>query len=645
MKSPTSTVLNPLSREVPNIDCAIAEIARFSAELTLPKGTIHVISDIHGEDKKLRHVINNASGTLRPLVAELVKDKMSAEEFEKFIKLIFYPAEVVSQMERSLRDEDQQKAYALVTLESLFDVVRVLASRQGIKHVTRLFPAEYRELFGEMLHEPSTERERAYVEAIVDTLVRRKRVFHIIHMTCRLIRNLTVGELIIAGDCWDRGPRGDRVLDYLMQQPNVSFVWGNHDIAWLGACLGDESLICHVIRVSLRYQQVLQLEEGYGIPLVPLEALVREMYPDDPATSFMPKGKSQREKVVVARMQKAIAIMQWKLEGQLIARHPEWGMQRQMLLHRIDHEAGTIEVDGVVYELRDTHFPTIDPADPYELTVAERTCLNFLKISFTSSQKLWEQMRWMVRRGCMVLSREEQLIFHGCVPVDSKGNFLPMLIDGEPLAGRAMFEGIEQVVNRLMVGTPARQDLDLLWYLWCGPSSPLFGKDHIATLERDLIADTTPHHEHKNAYFELLNEAWFCEKILEEFEVNPEHGLIINGHVPVKLDKGESPIKASGKAISIDGAFSEAYGDHGYTLVLEPHRTFLARHHHFESVEAAVQDGADIIPSLTVVREWSEPKRVADSQRGRELRCAISYLERLIDAYRNNEIQQRPTHK
>jgi fructose-1,6-bisphosphatase III len=642
MKSQPSTALNPLAREVPNIDRAIAEIARFSADLTLPKGTIHVISDIHGEDKKLRHVINNASGTLRPLVEQLVRDKMSAAEMDKFIKLVFYPAQVVVLLERSLRDEDQQKAYALVTLESLFDIIRVLASRHGIKHVTRLFPTEYRELFHEILHAPSTERERAYIEAIVDTLVRRKRIFHIIHMSCRLIRNLTVGELIIAGDCWDRGPRGDRVLDYLMQQPNVSFVWGNHDITWLGACLGDEALICHVLRISLRYQQDLQLEEGYGIPLSPLEALVREIYPTDPAGSFQPHpGKSLREKIMVARMQKAIAIMQWKLEGQVIARHPEWGMQRQMLLHRIDFAAGTIQVDGTTYELRDTHFPTIDPADPYELSEAERICLSHLKVSFTSSQKLWKQMRWMVRRGCMALSREEQLIFHGCVPVDAQGNFLHMFIDGEPLAGLAMFQGIERVIYRLMAGSPARQDLDLLWYLWCGPHSPLFGKDHITTLERDLIADRKSHHELMNPYFDLLNESWFCEKILEEFGVDSEQGLIINGHVPVRLDKGESPIKASGKAISIDGAFSEAYGDHGYTLVLEPHRTFLARHHHFESVEAAVKDGADIISSITVVREWAKPKLVADSERGRELHHAISCLEQLIEAYRSNEIQQR----
>ncbi len=633
--------LRPLAREVPNIDCAIAEIARYSAELTLPKGTIHVISDIHGEDKKLRHVINIASGSLRPLVERLLKGKMAPERFEGLLKLIFYPAEVVRGLEKTLRDDDEKKAFAMETLHGLFDVVRVLASRRSLKHARRLFPTEYRELFAEILHEPSTEREGAYVEAIVDTLVRRKRVLHFIHLTSRLIRNLAFDELVIAGDCWDRGPRGDKVVDYLMQQPNVSFVWGNHDVAWLGACLGHDALICHVLRISLRYRRLMQLEEGYGIPLMPLEALAHEIYQDDPAECFIPNGSGIREVASVARMQKAAAVMQWKLEGQVIARHPEWGMQNRMLLHRIDHEAGTIEVDGVVYPLLDRNFPTIDPADPYELNEAERTCLNRIKSSFLSSRKLWEQMRWMVQRGAMVVRREEQLIFHGCVPVDETGEFLPMIIDGAPRYGREMFEAIDQVVYRVMDGKPARDDLDLLWYLWSGPRSPLCGKDRIATLERDLIADKASHEEVKNPYFALIHEAWFCEKVLAEFGVDPQDGLIVNGHVPVKVEKGESPMKRSGKAITIDGAFSEAYGDHGFTLVLEPQRSYLARHHHFESVEAALQHGADMIPRITVVREWDEPKKVADSRRGLELRCAILQLEKLIAAYRNNELRQR----
>jgi fructose-1,6-bisphosphatase-3 len=632
--------LEPLAREIPNIDSAVAEIARVSAQLTLPKGTIHVISDIHGEDKKLRHVINNASGTLRPLVERLFKDRMPPEQFQEFLTLIFYPAEVVERLEQTLRNPQDQKAYAMRTLRDLFDVVRVLAARRTIAEATSLLPTEYHELLGEILHAPSSEREQDYIEAIVDELVRRSRVLHLIHLIGRVIRNLAIDELIIAGDCWDRGPRGDRVVDYLMQQPNVSFVWGNHDMAWLGACLGHEALICQVLRISLRYRRLMQLEEGYGIPIEPLDLLARTVYSDDPATSFQVKGTGMRENIMMARMQKAAAIMQFKLEGQVIARHPEWHMDHRRLLHRINRKTGTIEVDGLDYPLNDVNFPTIDPSNPYELTAEERLCVRRIRSSLLASQKLWNHMRWMISHGTMYLRREEHLIFHGCVPVDERGEFLPMLIDGQPYTGIALFKAIENVVYRVLDGK-ARGDLDLLWYLWAGPESPLFGKDRIATLERDLISDKRPHHETKNPYFRLIHEPWFCDKILAEFGVEPDQGLIVNGHVPVEVEKGESPLKRSEKAITIDGAFSESLGDHGFTLVLEPHRTILALHHHFESVEAAIVHGADIIPSITVVREWNRPRRVADSQRGRRLRSTIVQLERLVEAYRNHELREQ----
>jgi fructose-1,6-bisphosphatase III len=636
-------LLRPYSREIPNIDAAMAEIVRFSAELTLPKGTIHVISDIHGEDKKLRHVINNASGTLRPLAEKLFKTRMSPRQFQEFLTLIFYPAEVCDRLERTLTDPLRQKKFAMRVLRDLFEIVRVLAARRSHKRATRVFPHEYRELLMEILLEPSMDRETEYIEAIVDELVRRGRVLHLIHLTGRAIRNLAIDELIIAGDCWDRGPRGDRVVDYLMQQPNVSFVWGNHDMAWLGASLGHEALVCHVLRVSLRYRRLSQLEEGYGVPLQPLEVLARKVYGDDPAVYFHSKMTGMREKITIARMQKAAAIMQFKLEGQAIERHPEWKMGNRRLLHQIDREKGTISIDGVQYALRDSHFPTIDPDNPYELTEDERLCLERIRNSFMSSEKLWKHMDWMIKHGSMYLTREEHLIFHACVPVDAKGEFLPMYVGKKEYRGKALFDAINAAVYRMTEGSSSQEDLDLLWYLWSGPQSPLFGKDKIATVERDLIDDEKPHHETRNPYFSLIHERSFCDKILEEFGVDTRQGLIVNGHVPVKLEKGETPLKRSGKAIIIDGAFSEAYGDHGFTLVMEPHRTFIAKHHHFESVEAAIRDGADIIPSIMVVREWDPPKTVADSKRGQDLRRNIAALERLIEAYRRNELPQRFT--
>ena len=618
----------------------MAEIARLSAVLTLPKGTIHVISDIHGEDQKLRHVINNASGTLRPLAEKMFASRMGPQKFEEFLTLIFYPAEITQRMEKESRSAEELRAFATGTLRHLFELVRVLAARYSLKRSMTVFPAEYRELLSEMLHEPTTERQTGFLAAIVEELVQRGQVWRLIHVTVRLVRNLAIYELIIGGDCWDRGPRGDRVVDYLRQQPNVSFIWGNHDAAWLGASLGHGALICHVLRVSLRYRQLGQIDEGYSIPLTPLEHLARTVYADDPAKHFLPKVHGMRPDEIIARMQKAAAIMQFKLEGQAIARHPEWSMDHRRLLHRIDHKKGTIEVDGVVYALRDALFPTLDPANPYVLSPEEDLCLQRLRHSFVNSQKLGEQMRYLVSHGAMYLNRDEHLIFHGCVPVDERGEFLPMIVDGQPCRGRGLFDALEKLLVRV-IEQPLEKDLDLLWYLWSGPSSPLFGKDRIATLERDFIADKTPHHETRNPYFALIHEEWFCDKVLAEFGVNPTRGLIVNGHVPVKIEKGESPLKRSGKAITIDGAFSEAYGDHGYTLVLEADRTSLALHHHFESVEAAIRDGVDIIPSVTEVRVWDRARRMGDTERGAELRCHINLLERLIEAYRNNRL--RPT--
>ena len=632
--------LHALSREVPNVDAAVAEIARFSAELTLPKGTIHVISDIHGEDRKLRHIINNASGTLRPLVERLLRDRMSPSQFQEFLTLIFYPAEVVGRLEQTLNTVESRKAYGEGVLGNLFEVVRALAARRSLKHATRLFPAEYRELFLELLHAPSTERSHTYFAAIIEELARRGRVLHFVHLTGRVIRNLAVDELIIAGDCWDRGPRGDRVVEYLMQQPKVSFVWGNHDMAWLGACLGHEALICQVLRISLRYRRLGQLEEGYGIPVQPLEHLVRRVYGEDPAAGYLPKGDGMRERVMIARMQKAAAVMQYKLEGQLFARRPEWELEHRRLLHRLDLDAGTVDVDGTLYPLNDAHFPTVSKTDPYALTEEEQACLERIRNSFLASGTLWRQMRWMVSHGAMYLRREENLIFHGCVPVDEEGGFSGLLVDGVERRGRALMDALGGVVCRALEGSDP-QDLDWLWYLWSGPRSPLFGKDRITTLERDLISDPKAHHETKNPYFSLIHEGWFCGKVLEEFGMDPERGLIVNGHVPVKVEKGESPLKRCGKAITIDGAFSEAYGDHGYTLLLTPSGTSLARHHHFDSVDAAVLEGRDIVPEVTVIREFPEARCVGDSRRGGELRLAIAQLERLITAYRRNLILAR----
>jgi len=635
------SILELLALQFPNADAAIAETARLAAVQTLPKGVVHVISDIHGEDKKLQHVINNASGTLRPLVEEMFADSMTPNELEEFLKLTFYPAEVTKRVGETLTSPDEIRAYALQMLMPQLELLRYLVSNFSLRLATNLFPVEYRELLLEMMHAPSTERGPEFIGAILDELVRRERALHLVHLLGRLIRNLAVDELIIAGDLWDRGPRGDRVMDYLRLQPNVEFIWGNHDVLWLAASLGHEASICTVLRVSLRYRRIGQLDEGYSVPLTPLEHLARTVYADDPAEFFMPKGQGMRPNEVVARMQKAAAIIQFKLEGQMIERNPHWELDHRRLMHRINHQEGTIEIDGQTYSLRDTNFPTVDPDNPYQLSEEESACLARLKHSFLNSQKLREQMRFMVGHGSMYLKRDECLIFHGCVPVDADGSFLPITIDQKLVSGRAMFEEIETVVRRAVVNAE-QADVDFLWYLWSGPRSPLFGKDRIATLERDFIADKKPHHETKNPYFTLIHETEFCDKVLQEFGMESGDGLIVNGHVPVKVEAGESPLKRSGKAITIDGAFSEAYGDYGFTLVLETDRIVLAQHSHFESVEVAIRDGVDIIPQVQNIRIFDSPRRTRDTERGQRIGFRIEMLERLIEAYQENRLHERP---
>jgi fructose-1,6-bisphosphatase-3 len=630
------TYLRPLARQFPTLDAVLAEIARLSAERTLPKGTIHVISDVHGDDTKLRHVINNASGQLRPLVEQLFAGRLSPAELQELLALVFYPRETLARVRPALADAAGERDYCR-HLRYLFDIIRKLTPRLSRARALAVLPPEFSDLLQELFQEPSGERGQEYHEELIDSLVRHGRALHFMHLTVRVVRNLAIDELILAGDCWDRGPRGDRVVEYLSRQPRVSFIWGNHDAAWLGACLGQEACVAHVLRISLRYRRLSQLEEGYGITLQPLEHLARTVYKDDPATCFPLKGTGLRPSETMARMEKAAAIMQFKLEGQLIARNPQWGLESRRLLHRIDRAAGTIEIDGSKRTLKDTSFPTIDPDNPYELSADERACIDRIRHSFYVSEKLWEQMKYLVSHGSMYLCRDDHLIFHGCVPVSDKGEFLPLTVGGKDYAGKALFDALDEVIART-TDRPSEADKDLMWYLWCGPRSPLFGKDRITTLENDLVKEPETHVEKKDPYFTLIHEVDFCDRVMKEFGVDPKRGLIVNGHVPVKIEKGESPLKRSGKAITIDGAFSQAYGDHGYTLVLEPDRTLLAKHHHFESVQAAVERGVDIIPTVTEIRKWERPRRVADTERGQEIDRQIAFLERLALAYRTNKL-------
>ena len=631
-----------LSKSYPTVRSAVFEIAALKAQLEMPKGVVHVISDVHGEARKLRHVINNASGRLRPVVEDLFGDEMDEVEFQEFLHLLYYPTELVQKKAQEFEGcDDLRYEWVLQTLIKQFDLIRVMLRTKRRKEVRHHAPKEFRELFEVLLNFPANGHHEVFLTTQVRELVQQKMDVQAVQAASRFVRNLTVDELVVAGDLGDRGARLDWVIDYLMHQSNVSLVWGNHDVSWMGACLGHEALIAIVMRVSLRYRRMFQLEEGYGITTKPLEHLAQSAYADDPAEAFKPKRAGERSELLVSRMQKAISIIQFKLEGQMVERHPEWNMEDRNVLKLVDYERGTIEIEGEEHQLRDTYFPTVDPANPNALSEAEQHCLERLVESFVSSSRLWEHMTWVAERGKMAMVRDSACIFHACLAVDEDGAYLPLEIDGEEARGVQQFKALDKVMKRAFrKGSDAKQsDKDWFYYLWAGPSSPLFGKDRMATFESYFIADKSASKEIRNPYFDKLHDEAFCDKLCQEMGV-AEGGLIVNGHVPVKVEKGEDPVKRGGNAVTIDGAFSEAYGDRGYTLILTPEGDRLAEHHGFRDPVSVVRTGEDIIPTMRDIRTYPEPRLVKDTEEGYKLQEQINALEGLIQAYEDGELSE-----
>jgi len=624
-------MLRALGDSYSNIEHTVAEIAALEAKLTLPKPVVHVISDIHGEYKKLRHVINNASGRLRPMVERLIE---SSEQHE-LLKVLYYPREMMEYLRPQLADRSYRRQWVRRILRHQFKIVRELNSGYRRNDVTNLILPEWTELFDELRHHTRGEQ---YLQAMLDALAEYDRDLSAVRAASHLVRNLSTAEIVVAGDLGDRGERIDHVIDYLMRQPNVSIVCGNHDASWMGACLGQEACIATVLRFSVRYGRLAQLEEGYGISLVPLEELAREFYSDDPAERFVVKGAP----IELARMQKAIAILQLKLEAQTILRHPKWQMDDRNLLQQIDPKDWSVLIGDKRYPLLDRQFPTIDWNDPTALSAAERRCIDQLKSSFITSTALWQQMSWVARRGTMWERRDDALIFHACVPVDDRGEPIPVEIDGKHLAGRELFDALSSLIHRAYRAgaSGAGDDADWFWYLWGAPDSPLFGKDKLATFEGYFIANKSAQEERKNPYFQMIHDADFVRKIGKMFGMNDDV-LLVNGHVPVKIEQGEEPVKRGGNAVTIDGAFSEAYGDKGYSLLLEPERIALAEHSHFDSVQQVIESDADIVPKVREIRSYPTPRPLNDTEVGKEIREKIRDLKRLIQAYQEGQLHEK----
>jgi fructose-1,6-bisphosphatase-3 len=634
-------LFHALSAQYPSTEEAISEAAALRATLGLPKGVVHVISDIHGEDEKLRHVINNASGALRQLVDEVVGERLSADEKRRFLAVLYYPREAINAYSREIVSGGGRTEWVYQTLTLQFEIVRALRATYRRRRFEELLPAWYRELFVEL----GSGQRPDYIRAMLGELARFDRDWGAVRAGARLIRNLSCEELLVIGDLGDRGERMDRVCETLRRQPRCNLLWGNHDMLWIGSHLGHDACMLTMLRFSLRYRRLSQLEEGYGVIMAPIEKLAREVYGEDPAERFMPKGAGFRDATTVARMQKAVAIMQFKAEGRMFDRHPEWNLSHRRLLHGIRFEGGratSVRIEGKDHPMLDGFLPTIDPKDPYSYSREELVCIDRLRESCTRSMKLREHSEWMVNHGGMWTRRDEVLFFHACVPVSEDGEPLSMKVDGVEQSGRGLFDALGSVVRRAMrkrwVGLDS--DADWIWYLWGGPRSPLFGKDKLATFETSFIADKDAQKEKKNAYFDLMHDAGFIRKIGALFGVGPDV-LVVNGHVPVKAEKGEQPVKKGGNAITIDGAFSEAYGDRGYTLVLRPDRIDLAEHAPFPGVDEAIHAGADIVPKNTTIRIHAQARTVGDTHDGEAIRKKITDLENLVRAYQEGLVRER----
>ncbi len=639
--------LQLLAKSFPTIQEACTEIINLEAILNLPKGTEHFVTDLHGENEAFEHVLRNASGVIKLKVEEIFGHTLRDSEKRDLCTLIYYPEEklkLVRQCEKGLNE------WYKIALIRLVKVCANVSSKYTRSKVRKALPQEYSYIIQELLHESkgSLTNKQDYIIAIVETIITTGRAEHFIIAICNLIQRLTIDSLHIVGDIYDRGPGAHIILDTLSEYHNYDIQWGNHDLVWMGAAAGSEACVANVLRMCFRYANLKTLEEGYGINLLPLVTFAMDVYGDDPCTIFKPKHNddepiSPKQIKLISQMHKAITMIQFKLEAQIIARRKEFGMEERNMLHLIDIKRGVITVGGKEYPLRDIDFQTIDPDKPYELTPDEKDVIRKLTHSFKSSAKLAKHIKCFYTNGALYLVRNSNLLYHGSVPLNEDGTFKSLKIMGKEYYGKALFDKIDQLVRIAYFeedkASVKQYGMDFIWYLWCGPVSPPFDKDKMATFERYFVADKELHKERKGNYYYLKENKEICEKILQEFGVQGEPSHIINGHIPVKIIKGESPIKAGGKLLVIDGGYSKAYqpetGIAGYTLIYNSHGLRLVQHEPFESRQKAIEQGVDIISETKVVEFVEKRKLVRNTDIGKELQRQIDDLKQLLVAYRS----------
>lgn len=647
-------VLELLSQTFPNISAASTEIINLEAILNLPKGTEHFVADLHGEYEAFGHTLRNASGNIKRKATELFGSTMRDSEIKELCSLIYYPKpklELIKETESDLVD------FYKITLNQLVKMVRTVSAKYTRSKVRKALPKEYAYIIEELLHEtPDDSKKTAYFNRIIETIILTGRAEDFIVAMCHVIQRLSIDQLHVLGDIYDRGPGAHLIMDLLSGYPNFDIQWGNHDIVWMGAAAGNPCCIANVLRMSLRYANMTTLEDGYGINLVPLVTFAMDTYKDDPCSRFAPKlgdnednGYSHRDLQMLAKMHKAISVIQFKLEGAMAAQHPDWGMESRRLLHLIDLEKGVINLPEGRFNLIDSNFPTIDPADPYRLSSEEEDIVNKLVHSFLVSDKLQSHIRVMISHGAIYGVYNGNLLYHASMPLNQDGTLREVAIAGETFTGKKLFERVNTLVRAAFNDDSDSDEksfaVDYFWYLWCGPDSPLFDKSKMATFERYFIDDPLTHKETKGHYYTLRDTPEICDMILDEFGVKGMHRHIINGHVPVKAGSGENPIKAGGKLMVIDGGFSKAYhhttGIAGYTLVFHSRGFELVAHEPFTTAKNAVLYGTDIVSTNQIVELSAHRMRVRDTDKGAVLQSQIDELMELLYAYRRGYIHER----
>lgn len=644
--------LQLLSEQYPTIKSACAEIITLQSRQKLPKLTEHFMSDIHGEYESFLHILKNASGVIKDKITSIYGRTLSERDREILSTLIYYPEQKLDLIKRSVPNiEDWYK----ITLYRLIEICRVVASKYTRAKIRELLPESFGDIIDELIHANTdfgSDKEGYYNESI-STIVEMGQADAFIVDISKLIQNLAIGRLHIIGDIFDRGPRADIILDTLIHYHSVDIQWGNHDVEWMGAAAGSLACIANVLCISTKYSNFDCLEDGYGINMRPLTVFALETYADDPCECFIPRNPnkisiSKHDVNFWAKMHKAISIISFKLEGQIIKKHPEFRMDNHLMLDKIDYEKGTITIDGKTHKLKDSNFPTVDPADPYRLTEAEQELMESLRSSFLHSEKLQKHIKFIYAKGSIYLCFNNNLLYHGCIPMNADGSFTNVELCGETVSGKRLLDKAEQIAREgyfARNGTSEKEyGEDFLWFLWCGCYSPVYGKNKMTNFERYFIEDESTWTEIKDEYYRLVETPKICDKILTEFGIDPQaFSHIINGHVPVKIKKGESPIKAGGKLLVIDGGLSRAYqeqtGIAGYTLLFNSHGLLLSAHDAFESVSSAIREEKDIYSTLDVIEYAPRRLLVEDTDTGKLLKKKINALHALVDAYRKGYIK------